>query len=246
MITPQRPAAVITGGGGGIGGAICANLARRGFAVSAWDVSEASLQRTATAMAADGLDCHVTAVDVTDAGSIATALVSTTAATGAPSVLVHAAGQIDFCDFEDLDAARFRQMIDVHVLGAVLAMQAVIPSMVERGYGRIVNFGSVAAFSGSARHAHYAAAKGAIVAMSKALAKAYGKDGITINCVAPGAIDTDMFAQVDETAMSYYSDNPVGRIGRPDDVAAAVAYLVGHDAGFVTGSVLHVNGGMYL
>ncbi|MCW2786187.1 MAG: tsaC1 [Marmoricola sp.] len=246
MSADNAPIAVVTGGGGGIGREICKTLARRGHAVSAWDISEEGLGQTADELAADGLACHVTTVDVADPDSVAAALASTVDDLGSPAVLVHAAGQIDFCDFEDLDAGRFRRMIDVHVLGAVHVMQAVLPSMTEAGHGRIVNFGSVAAFSGSARHAHYAAAKGAIVAMSKALAKGYGPRGVTINCVAPGAIDTNMFAQVDETALSYYADNPVGRIGRPEDVAAAVAYLVGPDSGFITGSVLHVNGGMYL
>lgn len=238
--------AVVTGGGGGIGRAVCLSLARKGHHVSVWDVSREGLDRTSAALAAQGHAVHAAQVDVTDPASIATALDAAVAQGGTPAVLVHAAGHVDFSDFAALTTEQVRQMFDVHVLGAVLTIQAVLPAMVNNGFGRIVTLGSVAAYSGSARHAHYAGAKGAIVAMTKALAKDHGSDGITINCVAPGAVDTDMFAQVDEVAMARYSDNPVGRIGSPEDIAAAVEYLVAPSAGFVTGSVLHVNGGMYL
>jgi 2-hydroxycyclohexanecarboxyl-CoA dehydrogenase len=245
-MTRPRSTAVVTGGGGGIGGATCRALDEAGHHVSAWDVSTEGLARTRALMEGEGRELHTALVDITNAAAITAALDEATGVGGPPAVLVHAAGQIDFCNFEALSPEQVRRMLDVHVLGAVLTMQAVLPGMVAQGFGRIVNFGSVAAFSGSSRHAHYAAAKGAVVALTKAVAKAHGRDGVTINCIAPGAIDTDMFAQVDETALAYYADNPVGRIGTPEDIAAAVAYLVSPAAGFVTGAVVHVNGGMYL
>jgi 2-hydroxycyclohexanecarboxyl-CoA dehydrogenase len=228
--------AVVTGGGSGIGRAIAERLMADGYHVGTLDLSPAD---TAFAQQAD----------VTDRAQVDRALAAVRERLGPITILVNAAGMDGFKRFVNLDFAAWQRVIDVNLNGVYHCIQAVLPDMLEAGWGRIVNISSSSAQSGQQFMAHYVAAKSAVNGLTKALALELGPAGITVNAVPPGFIDTPMLRRAEErgllggTIEDHVQRTPVRRAGRPEDIAAACAFLVSEEAGYITGQILGVNGG---
>ncbi len=172
---------------------------------------------------------------------------------GRVTVLVNNAGVANLTLVADMSEEQWDRMLAVHAKGAFLCTRAFLRGMIEVGFGRIVNIASVAGLEGRANHAHYSAAKGAIIAFSKALAREVGTSGITVNVIAPGLIDTPILRTlgvpedaVEEFKRALMQRTPVGRTGLPEDIAAAASYIASPEASFLTGQVLSPNGGLYM
>ena len=226
--------AVVTGGASGIGRAIAARIERDGHHVATIDLQPSEAD-------------FAYAADVTDRAQVDAALGKIREQLGPVSVLVNAAGLDGFSRFTDITFDQWQRVLNVNLNGVFHCCQAVIPEMVDAGWGRIVNISSSSTHSGVAGMAHYVAAKSAVNGLTKSLALEYGPSGITVNAIPPGFIDTPMLRSAEErgnmnvekaTAMT-----PVGRMGRPEDIAAACAFLVSEEAGYITGQILGVNGG---
>jgi NAD(P)-dependent dehydrogenase (short-subunit alcohol dehydrogenase family) len=227
--------AVVTGGGSGIGAAIVARLRADGHHVAILDLKP-------------GDDEFAFAADVTDRGQIDEALAGVRAKLGPVAILVNAAGLDSFKKFHDVSFERWQRVIDVNLNGVFHCVQAVLPDMIEAGWGRIVNISSSSTHSGAPYMSPYVAAKSAVNGLTKTLALEYGPDGITVNAVPPGFIDTPMLRAAAEKGFlgdieKNIAATPVRRMGRPEDIAAACAFLVSEEAGYITGQILGVNGG---
>jgi 3-hydroxybutyrate dehydrogenase len=243
--------AVVTGGGSGIGAVTARALRSRGAMVSIIGRRAEPLQQ---AVAAGLADQFVTA-DVTDEAALQAALVQLIAAQGPVDVLVNNAGAAFSAPFLKTTATDFRTMLDLNLMGAVHTTQAILPSMVERGRGRIVNIASTASLKGYAYVAAYVAAKHALLGLTRALALETARTGVTVNAVCPGFTDTDLLAgsvqtitdKTGRTAEQARADlaraNPQGRLIMPDEVAEAVVFLCGPGAASITGTALPVAGG---
>jgi 2-hydroxycyclohexanecarboxyl-CoA dehydrogenase len=240
--------AVVTGGGSGIGRAICEHLARAGMSVAVLDVSgEQAAEATAAITAAGGKATAVT-VDVSDRAAIDAAFASARADLGPVEVLVTSAALTGFVAFEDLTDEVWEREMSVNVNGVLYCMQAAIGDMVAGGWGRIVTISSVAGVTGSIRQAHYSASKGAVIALTKTIALEYATRGVTANTIPPFAVDTpglrDAQADGELPAAKYLSRAiPIGRLGTVEDIAATCAFLCSEAAGYITGQVISVNGG---
>ncbi|MBV9516105.1 MAG: SDR family oxidoreductase [Mycobacteriaceae bacterium] len=227
--------AVVTGGASGIGSAVAARLRKDGLAVATIDLNPSDDESAFTA-------------DVTDRGQVEEALAAIRRQFGPVTVLVNAAGLDSFRRFSELGFDDWQRVIDVNLNGVFHCVQAVLPDMVAAGWGRIVNISSSSTHSGQPYMAAYVAAKSAVNGLTKSLALEYGPKGITVNAVPPGFIDTPMLRTAE--ARGYLGDvqqnidrTPVRRIGRPEDIAAACAFLASEEAGYITGQILGVNGG---
>jgi 2-hydroxycyclohexanecarboxyl-CoA dehydrogenase len=227
--------AVVTGGGSGIGAAVAQRLRADGLDVATIDLKPPESDRAFTA-------------DVTDRAQVDAALSEIRGQLGPVTVLVNAAGLDGFKRFTNLSFEDWQRVINVNLHGVFHMIQAVLPDMLEEGWGRIVNISSSSTHSGTAYMSHYVAAKSAVNGLTKSLALEYGPSGITVNAVPPGFIDTPMLRSAE--AQGFLGDveqniarTPVRRMGRPEDIAAACAFLVSEEAGYITGQILGVNGG---
>jgi 2-hydroxycyclohexanecarboxyl-CoA dehydrogenase len=227
--------AVVTGGGSGIGAAVAQRLRADGLDVATIDLKQPDSGRAFTA-------------DVTDRAQVDAALSDIRSQLGPVTVLVNAAGLDGFKRFTNLSFEDWQKVINVNLHGVFHMIQAVLPDMLEEGWGRIVNISSSSTHSGTAYMSHYVAAKSAVNGLTKSLALEYGPSGITVNAVPPGFIDTPMLRSAE--AQGFLGDveqniarTPVRRMGRPEDIAAACAFLVSEEAGYITGQILGVNGG---
>ncbi len=242
---------VVTGGGGGIGGAVCGRLADEGAQVAVWDIDEAVAERTAAAIRDAGGQAAAFAADITDRAAVEQAVAATQDRLGPIAVLVNNAGWDVFRPFLKTEPQLWQKLIDINLTGALNTHYAVLPGMVERGGGRIVNVASDAARVGSSGEAVYAACKGGLVAFSKTLAREHARHGITVNVVCPGPTETALLEGVLSEAKdpqklteAFRRAVPMGRLGRPEDLPGAIAFLGSDDAGFVTGQVISVSGGL--
>jgi 2-hydroxycyclohexanecarboxyl-CoA dehydrogenase len=228
--------AVVTGGGSGIGAAVAVRLRKEGYNV-------ATIDRTPS-----GEDLAFTA-DVTDRAQIDVALARIHRQLGPVSILVNAAGIDGFSRFMEITFEQWQKVIDVNLNGTFHCIQAMLPDMLEAHWGRIVNISSSSTHSGTPFMTHYVAAKSGVNGLTKSLALEFGPKGITVNAVPPGFIDTPMLRSAEERGLlggsveDTIARTPVRRAGRPEDIAAACAFLISEDASYITGQILGVNGG---
>jgi 2-hydroxycyclohexanecarboxyl-CoA dehydrogenase len=234
--------ALVTGGASGIGAAIAARLAAEGAAVWVGDVDTEGAGRVAAEVSGHALE-----LDVTDAGAAKSAVEEI----GSLDVLVNNAGTDEFGFFTYTTPEQWRRVLDVNLGGVLNCTHAALPRMQEAGYGRIVNIASEAGRVGSKGSAVYSAAKGGIIAFTKAIAREGARYGVTANAIAPGPIETPLlmgakeFGEIGEKVIETMKDaTQLKRLGQPDEVAAAVAFFASAEAAYVTGETLGVSGGL--
>jgi 2-hydroxycyclohexanecarboxyl-CoA dehydrogenase len=248
----RRPrVAVVTGGASGIGEATCRHLAGRGHAVAVLDLDGDGANRVAKELRAQGAEALGLGADVTDRPALDAAFAEIRSTYGPAEILVTSAGLVAFDRFEEITPGQWNRLIEVNLTGTFHCCQAAVPDMVAARWGRIITIASSSAQRGSPEMAHYAAAKGGVIVLTKSLARAYAPHGITANSIPPSGIETPM--QHRSQAEGKLPGNealaaaiPLGRLGAPDDIAAAAAFLASDEAGFITGQVLGVNGGAVL
>jgi 2-hydroxycyclohexanecarboxyl-CoA dehydrogenase len=242
---------VVTGGGGGIGGATCRRFAQEGARVAVLDLNLEAAERTAASIREAGGAASAFRCDITDRASVDAAVAATEPKCGAIDILVNNAGWDVFRPFTKTEPAQWEKLIAINLVGALHMHHAVLPGMAARKAGRIVNIASDAARVGSSGEAVYAACKAGIVAFSKTIAREHARHGITVNVVCPGPTDTALFADYKEGAgnpeklvEAFKRSIPLGRIGQPEDLPGAVLFFASDDAAYVTGQVLSVSGGL--
>ncbi|CAG9174816.1 2-hydroxycyclohexanecarboxyl-CoA dehydrogenase [Cupriavidus pinatubonensis] len=242
---------IVTGGGGGIGGATCLRFAREGAAVAVLDLSAEAAQKVADRIAETGGKALAIACDITDRASVDLAVAAVREGLGPVDVLINNAGWDVFRPFTKTEPAQWERLIAINLTGALHMHHAVLPGMVERKQGRIVNIASDAARVGSSGEAVYAACKGGLVSFSKTIAREHARHGITVNVVCPGPTQTALFEDYKQGAgnpeklmEAFTRSIPLGRIGQPDDLPGAITFFASDDAAFITGQVLSVSGGL--
>lgn len=250
MSTTEQRVAIVTGAARGIGAATAVRLAAEGRAVAVIDLDEAACEGTVKAITSAGGRAVAIGADVSDEDRVEAAVARVVQELGAPTVLVNNAGVLRDNLLFKMTASDWDTVIGVHLRGAFLMTRAVQKHMVDAAFGRVVNLSSSSAL-GNRGQVNYSAAKAGIQGFTKTLAIELGKFGITANAVAPGFIATDMTAATaarvgmdfEEFQAAAATQIPVQRVGRPDDVANAIAFFTGEAAGFVSGQVLYVAGG---
>jgi len=235
--------AIITGGARGIGYGVAQRLLASGARVALWDrdgdVAAAAAQQL-------GNNCSAVAVDISDSAAVASAMTATLTAFGEPAqILVNSAGitgpNLKAWDYSDAD---WQQVMNVNLNGTFHCCRAVVPAMRESGYGRIVNIASIAGKEGNPNASAYSASKAAVIALTKSLGKELADTGITINCITPAAVRTEIFEQMTQAHIDYMlAKIPLGRFGQVAEVAALVAWLCSEECSFSTGAVFDISGG---
>jgi len=243
--------ALVSGGARGIGRAVALALSRDGLAVAIGDRLESEARAVEREIAQAGGRALAVTVDVTDAAAVAAAFGAVNDALGPIEVLVNCAGWDEFKPFLQTDERFWRQVVAINYEGCLRTTHAVLGGMLERGWGRVVNLSSDAGRVGSADEAVYAGAKAAVIAFTKTIARESAQHGVTANVVCPGPTDTDMLRRMAQGApdaerlvAALIRAVPMKRLGQPQDVAAAVAFLASEDAGYITGQTLSVSGGL--
>ncbi len=239
--------ALVTGASRGIGRAVAAALAAAGAVVAGTATTERGAERFQAALRESGHTGVGIVLDVTDQESVRAALERVTKELGAPSILVNNAGITRDNLLMRMKDADWDAVIDTDLSSVYRMSKACLRAMTKARKGRIVNISSVVGASGNAGQTSYAAAKAGIVGFTKALAREVGSRGVTVNCVAPGFIDTDMTRALDEAQREQLlATIPLARLGSPEEVAHVVAFLASPMASYITGETIHVNGGMYM
>jgi 2-hydroxycyclohexanecarboxyl-CoA dehydrogenase len=245
------PAALVTGGGSGIGLGAARRLAADGHAVGVLDRDGAAATRAAQEIQEAGGKAVAVGADVTDRKAVGAAVDEVRQALGPVTILVTSAGIEAFDPLLEITPQRWDDIIAVNLTGTFTCVQAVVPDMLEAGWGRIVTISSQSAQSGAPNMAHYSASKGGVIALTKSLAVDLARQGITVNSISPSLVDTPM-ARAAEASGDFPGVDvvgpmvPLGRAGTPEDIAAAVSYLCAESGSYITGQILGVNGGMYI
>jgi 3-oxoacyl-[acyl-carrier protein] reductase len=240
-----KQVALVTGASRGIGRAIAATLAVEGYTVIGTATSDAGAAAIGEALVAQG--GRGIRLDVTDGAAVEAAIEAIVKAEGGLQVLVNNAGITRDTLAMRMKDADWDAVLDTNLKAVFRCSRAVMRQMMKQRYGRIVNITSVVGASGNAGQANYAAAKAGVAGMTRALARELGSRSITVNCIAPGFIATDMTADLPEAAKAaLLGQIPLGRLGTPEEVAHAVTFLASPAAGYITGTELHVNGGMFM
>ena len=236
--------AVITGGARGIGLAIAGRLMKSGAEISLWDVDAAALQAALAELAPLG-KAHPTAVDVTDPAAVAAAAQAAAAQMGGIDILVNNAGISGMNKPTwEYPVEEWRRVLDINLSGPFLCSRAVVPGMIARRYGRIVNIASIAGKEGNPNAPAYSASKAGLIGLTKSLGKELAQSGVLVNCITPAAARTDIFKQMTEQQIAYMlSKIPMGRFVLVDEIAALVAWLSSAECAFSTGAVFDISGG---
>jgi len=239
--------AIVTGSARGIGAATARRLAEEGARVIVNDILAEQAEATAAALRGQGLQAHCIVADITKAAEVQRLVDETVARFGGLHILVNNAGFPRDKYLVKMSEEDWDLVMNVMLKGAFLVTRAVMPRFIEQGWGRVINISSRAHF-GNPTQANYSAAKAGLIGMARALAIEEGRYGVTVNCVAPGFIETEMvqalptYETIKERAIQM---QPVKRVGRPDDIADAVAFLASERASFISGELVHVTGGRY-
>jgi 2-hydroxycyclohexanecarboxyl-CoA dehydrogenase len=244
--------ALVTGGGQGIGRGISEVLGARGFRVAVADLNAETAETAARSVSDAGGTAIAVQADVTDTASVRAAVKTVTSELGPVEVAVNNAGWDDFMRFVDTSEDFWDRILDVNFKGALRVTQAVVPGMMERGWGRVINVGSDAGRVGSSLEAVYSGAKGGIIAFTKTLAREVAANGVTANTVCPGPTDTPALRKfagqpgqdAEKVIAGMTRAVPMRRLAQPADVAAAVAFFASDDTGYITGQTLSVSGGL--
>ncbi|HYP63298.1 MAG TPA: SDR family NAD(P)-dependent oxidoreductase [Acidocella sp.] len=245
----QRRTALVTGGGAGMGAATSQRLARDGMAVGVLDINGTNATSVAASITAAGGAALALQADISDRAQVQDVVTRLREKFGPVTVLVNNAAVEDFCAFEKISDQAWDRQLGINLKGPYIVTQTVLPDMLAAGWGRIVNISSFGAQIGAPNMVAYTASKGGIIALTRSLAIELGPKGITVNTVAPGfidtpmarrAIDSDLFPVPFEQIVATY---PIPRLGKAEDVAAACAFFVSEEAGYITAQLLGVNGG---
>jgi 2-hydroxycyclohexanecarboxyl-CoA dehydrogenase len=236
--------AIVTGAGSGINRAT-AKLLGEEYAVALFDRDGASAEQAAAEINAAGGRARGYSVDVTDRGAVFAAVDAVAAEFGGVDILVNGAGYVSYVPFLELTEDELDRMLAVHLKGTTFCTQAALPHMREAGWGRIVNTASIAAFSTQSDVSHYSAAKAAVIGLTKGLTREIGPWGVTINAIAPGAIETPLLQGIPDFAYKRAANTALGRVGTPEECAHTIRFLVSEEAGFITGWVIGLAGGAY-
>jgi NAD(P)-dependent dehydrogenase (short-subunit alcohol dehydrogenase family) len=246
----MQKTAIVTGAGSGIGRAIAHRLAEDGLAVAVLDLNEGSAAAVTDELGQKGHEAlAVGGVDVSDRGQVNAAVERVRRELGPVLVLVNNAGLPGFDPFLSITDEQWDRIMAVNLNGPFYCTQAVLPDMIEAGWGRIVNISSSSAQGGQQYMVHYVSSKAGLIGFTKALALEFGPKGITVNTIPPGFVDTPMLRASEQQGLlggavdDHAQRTPVRRAGRPEDIAAACGFLVSEDAGYITGQVIGVNGG---
>jgi 2-hydroxycyclohexanecarboxyl-CoA dehydrogenase len=242
--------AIVTGAASGIGLATAQRLAREGANVGVWDLNEQGAQGAAAELRSLGVKAIASRVDVSNRQQVNSAVEQFRHEIGTVSILVNNAGITLFQPFMETTEDMWDRVMTVNLKSMLICTQAVLPDMLAAKWGRIINVSSSSAQTGSARMTAYAASKGGVIAFTKALAQEVAAMGITVNNVPPGFVDTPMLrnegiAGLNATVDAIAERSPMKRPGRPENMAAAIAFLASDDADYITGHTLNVNGGRY-
>lgn len=237
----EKSTAIVTGGAGAIGAAVVAALAAQGSKVGVIDLHEP---------VTDVGVAHAVRADLTDSGAVGAAVDAISARLGPVDMLVCSAGTVSEHSLAMLDPSEWHRVVDASLTGTYLTARAVVPAMAERGGGRVVAFSSGWATKGYPKGAHYAAAKAGVEAFVKSLALEVAASGVRVNAIAPGPVDTPFADNISADREEWRRERaalvPLGRIAEPADLVGPTLFLLGPDSAFITGQVLHVNGGMLL
>lgn len=246
---PEQKVAIVTGAASGIGLAIATRLAADGLAVAIFDRDGEAAGAAAASLGTNGAKVVGVTVDVADRAQIDAGVARVVDQLGRPTVLVNNAGVDGFDRFLDITAETWDRVLTVNLTGTFHCCQAVLPHMLDARWGRIVNISSSSAQGGQPLMAHYVSSKAGMIGLTKSLALEFGPRGITVNTIPPGFIDTPMLRKTEARGLlgegvdHQAARTPVRRAGRPEDIAAATAFLVSDEASYVTGQVIGVNGG---
>jgi len=241
--------ALVTGAAAGIGAAISRRLARDGIAIGVLDILLDDATKVANEIVAAGGKAIPLKASITDRRQVTAAVNKLRQAFGPITILVNNAGITGFVAFEELTEAQWDRMFEVNVKGTFIVTQVVLPDMKAASWGRIVNISSSSAQSGAVLMAHYSASKGAIIALTKTLARELGPLGITCNNIPPRFVMNTVMSEssvTDSHRQAMIESGPIRRQGEPEDIAGACAWLVSDEAGYVTGQTIGVNGGRYI
>jgi 2-hydroxycyclohexanecarboxyl-CoA dehydrogenase len=247
----EGKAAIVTGGGGGIGSSICRRLADAGVRVGVFDLDMAAAERTVAALSSGGAEVKAFEVDITDHAAVARAVAEFESDIGPTDILVNNAGWDKFAYFLATEPDLWRKILAINLEGPLNLHHAVLKGMQARRSGRVVNIASDAGRVGSSMEAVYSSAKGGIIAFTKTMAREMARAGVTLNVVCPGPTETpllDSFLGEGDQGKKVYEGLkravPLGRLGQPDDIAGVVAFLASDEAAYITGQVISVSGGL--
>jgi 2-hydroxycyclohexanecarboxyl-CoA dehydrogenase len=240
--------ALVTGAAAGIGRACAMRLAREGIAVGVLDLNLEGCEVVVAEIKAAGGKALALKASIADRKQVTEAVDKLRKEFGPVTIVVNNAGISNFIPFEELKEDDWRQMMEINVLGTFIVTQVVLPDMKAAHWGRVVNISSSSAQSGSIEQVHYSASKGAVVSMTRSLAQALGPLGVTVNNIPPGSVMQTIMSEANRDRFQFPPEQlaktlPVRRLGVPDDIASACAWLVSEDSGYVTGQTIGVNGG---
>jgi len=240
----ENKIAIVTGGGGGIGGAIVQRFAREGAKLAVADINRDAAQARVKEVSDRGSDAIPIVADVTNKQSVSDMVKTTLDRWGRIDILVNVAGGAQRKNVVDISAEDWDRVVDMNLKSVFLCSQAVLPAMLKAKYGKIVSISSIYGFSGNATRSSYAAAKAGVAVFTKSLALEHVKDGININAIAPGRIATPAVRghYSDEAWAAAEAQIPIGHAGKPENIASAAIFLVQDENNYITGQTIHVNG----